>query len=170
MVNEQKVEQMIAFFLERACSRLSQTYLMSLLYLADRATFKQTHKTISGDCFVATPASPVLYNTMLRMINGGGTQGWGDLLLEDEGDLMGLQHALRRQHLSLLRDSELTILLQTWQDYATLTEVELGHYVRSNCDEWTNTLKESHSSLPISTNALFTAFGWTAPTDKRIPL
>ena len=160
MVDNQKTQQMIAFFIDKADRPLSQAHLMSFLYLADRQAIKNHRACISGDSFVATPSRPVLFKTMLKMIDGGGQEGWGDLLYENSHDVMSLRHPIHRKNLFLINEREHRSLLSVWQEHHALDEHDLAEYVRCSCSEWSTSRANNDRGNNISYKALFSAFGW----------
>jgi len=163
MVDNQKTQQMIAFFVDKAQSALTQAHLMSLLYLSDRQGLRSHRDTISGDILAATPAYPVLFDTMMKMIDGGGRQGWGDLIYEGNRDLMSLRHPIHRKNLFLISDSEIEVMEVVWREYGHYNEAGIARHVRDNCSEWRASRNSDMGDFHISIKSIFAAFGWVSP-------
>lgn len=69
MFNELKTAQASAYLLYKAGGTMEHLKLMKLLYLADRLSWKEYDKSITGDDYYSLPYGPVLSKT-LNLIHG----------------------------------------------------------------------------------------------------
>ena len=61
MFNELKTAQASAYLLHKAGGTMEHLKLMKLLYLADRLSWKEYDKSITGDEYYSLPYGPVPY-------------------------------------------------------------------------------------------------------------
>jgi uncharacterized phage-associated protein len=163
ILNERKVTQMAAYFLQKRGGRMSHLKLMKLLYLADRESLRLHGLSMSGDCLVSMPHGPVLSMT-LNLMDGdveSRPDGWESLISTKENHELALKSELQPDALDELSKADTDILESTWNQFGNLSRWQIRDYTHQHCPEW----EDPHgSSKPIRFEKLFQALG--RPTDE----
>lgn len=167
ILNERKVTQMAAFFLQKRGGRMSHLKLMKLLYLADREALRLHGLSMSGDCLVSMPHGPVLSMT-LNLMDGdveSRLDGWESLISSKENHELGLKAELSADAFDELSKADTDVLDVVWNQFGQLSRWEIRDYTHQHCPEWED---PRGSSKPIRFEKLFQALGRPADEAKRL--
>jgi uncharacterized phage-associated protein len=163
LYNEKKAAEAAAFFLFRAKGRMPILKLMKLLYLAERASYKQFGEPIIGDKLVSMPHGPVLSLTY-QHVNGekisveGGWDTWVsdrshyDVSLQDPSSLRDTDDLLE------LSDDDVAVLDETWDHFGHMNKWQIRDYTHQHCPEWTD---PNGSMIPMEYTDLFRALDFS---------
>ena len=168
MLNERKVAQMAAYFLERTPERkMSHLKLMKLLYLSDREAVRAFGWLISGDRLVSMPHGPVLSMTLNLMDGDVESQpgGWEEWISDKENHELSLRQPLRAGTLDELAPAEMAVLNTVWDKFGGMDKWEIRDWTHQNCAEWAD---PKGSSLPIQYDALARAVGFDEATAREL--
>ena len=167
ILNERKVTQMAAYFLQKRGGRMSHLKLMKLLYLADRESLRLHGLPMSGDCLVSMPHGPVLSMT-LNLMDGdveSGPGGWECFISAKDSHELALKNELQPDALDELSKADTDILEAIWNQFGSLSRWAIRDYTHQHCPEW----EDPHgSSKPIRFEKLFQALGRNPDEAKRL--
>ncbi|MGZ8152602.1 MAG: Panacea domain-containing protein [Methylovulum sp.] len=167
VLNERKVTQMAAYFLQKRGGRMAHLKLMKLLYLADRESLRLYGLSISGDCLVSMPHGPVLSMT-LNLMDGdveSRPDGWESLISSKENHELALKTELQPGALDELSKADTDVLETIWKQFGKLSRWQIRDYTHQHCPEW----EDQHgSSKPIRFEKLFQALGRPADEAQRL--
>lgn len=171
LFSEKKAAQVAAFFLFQARGRLPVLKLMKLMYLAERRSYQQYGEPIIGDTLVSMEHGPVLSRTLNR-INGmtpSAVDGWDMWVSDREGYDVALSDAslIRSPEEDLLElsDADLSLLVETWNEFGHLSKYQIRDYTHDHCPEW---IDPDGSSVPISMNRLFEVLNFDTNQSQAI--
>jgi hypothetical protein len=145
LFDEHKAAEATAFFLSRNAGPISHPRLSSLLYLSERASFKEYAAPITGDLLAAIDSGPVLLR--LHGFFVGSTQANASPVLGTwlaRGPRSGFQIRAKREWrdsefgLSHLSEADREILERSWAEYGGMNRGDLTDYTKHNCPEWSD--------------------------------
>lgn len=141
--NERKTTAAAAVLLQEAGGRMKYLRLIKLLYLADRESWRQFSKPITGDSYAAMKRGPVLSQT-LNLIKRPPEKGpWAETI---ETDLAQHEVRLKREpDLGPLSDAEIEILKEAHRLHAQMDRWRLSDLTHA-FSEWKD---PGESSKPI---------------------
>lgn len=170
MFNQAKTAQAAARVLQSFDGSLEVLKLMKLLYLADRRSLQQYHRTITGDRMVSMPFGPVL-STTLNLVNGDGPRDyrpWDEWVSDRKDHKVSLRReVINRSSLDELSDIDITVIDSICDEFGRLDRWQLSDYTHdpANCPEWKD---PRGSSYPIEFSTLFEAFGYDESTARQL--
>jgi uncharacterized phage-associated protein len=167
MYSERKAAQVAVWFLRQGNGRLSHLKLIKLMYLADRQSMAESGFPITFDRVVSMPHGPVLSMT-LNYINGdieSGADGWEAWISDREDHEVALrERPADAEALDELSPAEIDTLTKIWAKFGRMNKWQLRDYTHEHCSEWVD---PQGSMVPISTEQIFLALGYSATDAKR---
>jgi len=167
--DERKAAQVAAFFLSRAGGQLEVLKLMKLMYLAERASFKEYGEPIIGDQLCSMEHGPVLSHTLNHMNHfvHSAEGGWSTWVSGREGYMLGLRGKVSdlQRDLSHLSDADLEVIAGVWSEFGHMTAFQLRDLTHKICTEWEDPEK---SSIPIPYSRVLRCVGFDPDTVKEL--
>lgn len=167
MLNEPKIAQMAAFFINKEGGRIAHLKLMKLLYLSERESIRLRGMVMSGDKFVAMPQGPVLSVT-LNLMDGdieSKENGWEQWISAKENHELSLKKDINRQDLDELSDSDIEILESIWKKFGKMDKWKIRDYTHNFCSEW---IDPNGSSQEIPYQQICIALGFSKQDSEKI--
>lgn len=153
---------MVAYLLSKRDTPMSYMKILKLLYLADRESMARFAESISGDDAVSMKHGPVLSKTY-DLIKNNSSPDWCEWIKkEPDHDISLKKRNFTREDLEELRDIDLKILDQVFDNYQHLDRFQMVNYLHENCPEWQNPGK---TSKPIRPESIFKAL---KKTDEEV--
>ena len=159
MLNERKVAQMAAYFLNREGGCMSILKLMKLLYLSERESLKLYCMPMTGDHAVSMDRGPVLSNTLDLANNTSiysAEDGWNLWMEPREGYEIRLKKEVCEDELDELSRADMKVLENVWEEFGHLNPWKMSEYTHS-LEEWEN---PKGTSKPIEYSRIFMALGY----------
>jgi uncharacterized phage-associated protein len=167
MYSERKAAQVAVWLLRQDGGRMPHLKLIKLMYLADRQSMADTGFPITFDRVVSMPHGPVLSMT-LSYINGdveSGVDGWEAWVNDRENHEVALRdRPANADALDELSEADIEALERVWARFGRMTKWQLRDYTHEHCPEWVD---PQGSMLPIATEQIFQALGYTANDARR---
>ena len=147
MFNELKTAQASAYLLYKAGGTMEHLKLMKLLYLADRLSWKEYDKSITGDDYYSLPYGPVLSKT-LNLIHGetlpqlsGSATVWDNQIKDDANYCVSLAKEIDENDeyfWGCLSLNDEQILNRVFADFGHFKTFELVEYThnKKHVPEW----------------------------------
>ncbi len=166
MLNERKVVQMAAFFLDRSPQRtMPRVKLMGLLYLSEREAVRVFGRPMAGGRLVSMLRDQILSQT-INLMNGNVEfrPGCWDAWISNK-DGPSLRLSLQPDVLDELSPAEINLLNTVWKQFGGMGQWEMRDWISVNCAE----LDGQHGS-PISMNFedLARAVGYDENTAREV--
>ena len=147
MFSIEKLIQSCNYLIKKNGSPLNYTKLIKLLYLADKASLKESSQTITGDKYVSMDSGPVL-SKLYDLIKGRCRQNeiqslWDSRFIRNGYELDIATDRIPQGELS---EFEIEILDKIYDQFRTYDFNGMIKYAHNNCPEWKD---PNHSSIPI---------------------
>lgn len=162
MFDEMKTAQAGAYLLHKAGGRMEHLKLMKLLYLADRLSWQERDRPITGDEYYSLPFGPVLSKT-LDLIHGesyqqlktGKASAWDDWIKDDSNYCVRLAKEVDESddyfwgHLSISDEEILNKIYDDFGHFGAFALVEYTHN-KKYIPEWEDP-KGSRKKIELKT-------------------
>lgn len=158
MFNDKKVLEIISYLLSLNNNRMDKLKLIKELYLIDRLSIDEKHRSITGDKYFSLPHGPILSNT-LNIINDIAINNeWSQYLEVEQPYTIKLIKQFDEGRLSKKDIEYITTISDKYQNYSTYQLRDYTHTL----PEW----KEPNgSNRPIHFADIMKALG---KTDSQI--
>lgn len=170
MLDQPKISQIAAFFIQRAGGQINVLKLTKLLYLAEREAMAKHGSMMAGDSPVSLPEGPVLTRA-LNLTNGiqdSVPNGWNRWVSDRAAYEVALNEEVvgfTRDALDRLSDAEICILDRVWVNFGKMSKYEIRDWTHKHCGEWED---PNGSSLPIPFERIFKNLGFSKEQSKAM--
>lgn len=159
-MNIEKLIQIAGYILSKYDGILNYTKLIKLLYLADRKSFEQSGRSITGDTYVSMKDGPVLselYDLIKNRHRDKSKQNrWNMEFQTDRYDLRIIKEAIPTGKLS---DFDIQTLDEIDSKFHSNTYSQMIDYVHDakNCPEW----EDTDTSIPLTKAKILKNIGFS---------
>ena len=159
MLNERKVAQMAAYFIQHEGDKIALLKLIKLLYLSERESLEHYEMPMTGDRLVSMDHGTVLSKT-LDLIRGtcidSVENGWDSLISPKQGYYISLSRQVCDEDFDELSKADRDILEHIWEKFGGFDRWEISDFTHS-LPEWED---PQGTSLPITYKDFFLALGY----------
>ena len=138
--NERKALAAATYLLAQNGGTMNYMRLLKLLYFADRMSFQEYGRPITGDRYVAMKLGPVLSTVYDRIKDGV----WGERIRKIRCDL----RLVGPEFIDPLSEAEIAILDEVTRTFRTLDHWNLSN-LSHDLPEWNETPNKANGNIPV---------------------